>query len=134
MRRAMIPEDVRSLLDGRNFAHLATILPDGSPHSVAVWIGMHGDLVYFFTQERSRKARNLARDPRVAISIVDRDNPYRTGWLRGEVIETLHGGEALELIDEMAIRYTGEPFPMRSGDVYLIRCAKAGMAVLPFED
>jgi nitroimidazol reductase NimA-like FMN-containing flavoprotein (pyridoxamine 5'-phosphate oxidase superfamily) len=101
---------------------------------VAVWIGTRGDQPYFFTQERSRKARNLAKDPRVAISIVDRENPYRTAWLRGEVAETLHGDEALELIDAMAIRYTGKPFPMRSGDVYLISCAKAGTMTLPFRD
>ena len=97
---AMIPDDVRELLEGRNFAHLSTLLPDGSPHCVAVWIGTRGDQAYFFTQERSRKARNLAKDPRVAISIVDRENPYRTAWLRGEVTETLHGDEALELIDD----------------------------------
>ena len=129
----MIPEDVRELLEGRNFAHLSTLLPDGSPHSVAVWIGTHGDQAYFFTQEGSRKARNLAKDPRVAISIVDRENPYRTAWLRGEVTETLHGDEALELIDQLALRYIGKPFPMRSGDVYLISCARAGSMSLPFE-
>ena len=60
-----IPEDVRPLLEGRNFAHVATLLPDGSPHSVPVWVGVENDRVVFFTQEGSRKARNVEQDPRV---------------------------------------------------------------------
>jgi PPOX class probable F420-dependent enzyme len=129
----MIPDEVRALLEGTNIAHIATLGPDGEPHSVAVWIGTEGDQAYFFTQETSRKARNLAADPRVAISIVDRSNPYRTGWLRGRVTETVTGDEALQLIDRLSERYTGKPFPMRSGTVYLIECANAGSMSLPFE-
>jgi PPOX class probable F420-dependent enzyme len=128
-----LPDDVRELLDGTNYAHVATVLPDGAPHSVAVWIATHDGRPYFFTQDRSRKARNLARDPRVAISIVDRRNPYRTAWLRGEVAETVTGDAALELIDELAVKYTGEPFPMRSGTVYVIEPTLARHFQLPFE-
>ena len=95
------------LLAGPNIAHIATLLPDGSPHSVAVWAGVDGDRAYFFTQDGSRKARNIADDPRVAISIVAHDNPYATAWLRGRVVQTLHGEEALVKIDELALKYTG---------------------------
>jgi PPOX class probable F420-dependent enzyme len=128
-----LTDECRELLDGANIAHLATLLPDGSPHSVAIWIGTRGDHVVFFTQERSRKARNLARDPRVAISVVDRANPYATGWLRGRVVETLHGDDALAIIDELAVKYTGEPFPMRSGVVYAVEPERSGSMVLPFK-
>jgi PPOX class probable F420-dependent enzyme len=128
-----LPDEVRSLLEGPNTAHIATVLPDGSPHSVAVWIGVSGERAYFFTQERSRKARNLREDPRVAISIVHRNNPYETGWLRGRVVETLEGEAALELIDALALKYTGRPFPMRSGTVYLIEPERAGSMTLPFQ-
>lgn len=123
---------VRELLEGRNFAHLATVLPDGGPHSVAVWIGLDGDRVLFFTQPSSRKARNLAADPRVAISIVDLAQPYRTAYLRGEVVATREGDAALEVIDSLAMKYTNEPFPMRTGIVYEVEPTSVGFMELPF--
>jgi PPOX class probable F420-dependent enzyme len=127
-----LPAEVRELLERRNFAHLATVLPDGSPHSVPVWIGVEGDHVVFFTQPESRKARNLAREPRVAISVVDLENPYRSGQLRGRVVGTVEGAEALEIIDRLAVKYTGEPFPMRSGVVFLVEPERARETILPF--
>jgi PPOX class probable F420-dependent enzyme len=133
-RMAGIPDAVRPLLEGRNFGHLATVLPDGSPHSVAIWIGTEGDRVVFFTQPSSRKARNLARDPRVALSVVDRENPYRTARLRGRVVETRTGEAALPLIDAIAVRYTGQPFPMRSGTIFLAEVSRAALMELPFAD
>jgi PPOX class probable F420-dependent enzyme len=127
-----LPAEVRELLQARNFAHLATTLPDGSPHSVPVWVGVEGDHVVFFTQPGSRKARNLARDPRVAISLVDLENPYRGAHLRGRVAGTVEGEEALEIIDRLARKYTGAPFPMRSGVVFLVEPERAGYRELPF--
>jgi PPOX class probable F420-dependent enzyme len=134
MSAGVVPEDVRALLAAPNFAHLATLLPDGSPHSVAVWADVEGDRVFFFTQPQSRKARNLARDGRVAVSVVDRTNPYRTAHLRGRVAETVEGEAALQLIDRLARKYTGEPFPMRSGTVYLVEVERAGTMTLPFRE
>ena len=131
---AELTDDVRSLFEGANFAHVATLMPDGSPHSVAVWVGLEGDRIAFFTQSESQKARNLARDPRVAISITDHENPYRTARIRGRVVDTLEGDEALEVIDRMSDRYTGQPFPMRSGVVYLIEPERVGFMELPFAD
>jgi PPOX class probable F420-dependent enzyme len=127
-----LPDDVRELLQGRNFGHVATVLPDGSPHTVAVWVGIEGDHVVFFTQPASRKARNLARDPRVAISVVDLENPYRGAHLRGRVADTVEGNGALEIIDRLALKYTGEPFPMRSGVVFLVEPERARYTELPF--
>jgi PPOX class probable F420-dependent enzyme len=132
---AATPEpQVRGLIEGANFAHVATLMPDGSPHSVAVWAGMRGDHLYFFTQPESRKARNLEGDGRVAISVVDRANPYRTGHIRGRVAEVITGDDALELIDELSLKYTGAPFPMRSGQVYLVEPEVIGFMELPFEE
>jgi PPOX class probable F420-dependent enzyme len=128
-----LPDDVRELFSAPNFAHLATLLPDGSPHTVAVWADVEGERIFFFTQSGSRKARNLARDARVACSVVDRANPYRTAHVRGRVAETVEGEEALELIDRLAHKYTGEPFPMRSGTVYLVEVERAGSMTLPFK-
>ena len=127
-----LPDEVLELVEGRNFGHVATVLPDGSPHTVAVWLGLEGDHVVFFTQPGSRKARNLARDPRVAISIVDLGNPYRGADIRGRVVRTVEGDEALEIIDRLAQKYTGAPFPMRSGVVFLVEPERTGHRVLPF--
>jgi PPOX class probable F420-dependent enzyme len=81
-----LPEDVRALFEGANFAHVATLLPDGSPHSVPVWVCLENGCIGFFTQEGSRKARNLAHDNRVALSIADHDHPYRMAQIRGRVV------------------------------------------------
>ena len=127
-----LPDDVRRLFKGPNYAHIATTLPDGGPHSVPVWIGLHGEHIAFFTQPQSRKARNLERDPRVAISIVDFEQPYRMAQVRGRVASTLEGEDALAVIDVLSVKYTGQPFPMRSGVVYLVEPGKVQSMELPF--
>jgi nitroimidazol reductase NimA-like FMN-containing flavoprotein (pyridoxamine 5'-phosphate oxidase superfamily) len=65
----MLEPDVRRVLDGASIAHLATVLPDGSPHSTPVYVGARGDQIVFFAGPGMRKARNLRRDPRLALSI-----------------------------------------------------------------
>jgi len=132
---ATIDADVRALLEGANIAHVATLMPDGSPLSVAVWAGWEGDRVVFFTQAGSQKARNLARDPRIAISVVDRENPYRTGRVRGRVAERREGEAAFPAMDVLAQKHTGKPFPMRGPDTvtFVIEVEKASSMVLPFQ-
>ncbi|HEU4976635.1 MAG TPA: PPOX class F420-dependent oxidoreductase [Baekduia sp.] len=125
---------VRALLEAPNFVHVATLMPDGSPHSVAVWAAVEGEHPCFFTQASSQKARNLARDARVALSVVDRENPYRSARLRGRVTDALEGDAALTVIDRIAECYTGQPFPLRSGTVYLVEVEHATVAELPFHD
>jgi PPOX class probable F420-dependent enzyme len=127
-----LPGDVRELFEGANYCHLATVLPSGAPHSVPVWTGVEGEHVVFFTQPGSRKARNLQRDGRVAISITDHDQPYRMAQVRGRVVDTVEGEPALEIIDRLARKYTGEPFPMRSGVVFLVEPEKVQQMTLPF--
>lgn len=128
-----LSDEVLAVLDGRNFAHVATLLPSGAPHSVPVWILREGDRVCFFTQPGSRKARNLVRDPRVAISLIDLERPYRSVQLRGRVVETREEEEALETIDRISAKYTGAPFPLRSGVVYVVEPERVNFLELPFE-
>jgi PPOX class probable F420-dependent enzyme len=128
-----IPDDVRALFEGANYGHVATLLPDGSPHSVPVWVCLEGDRVGFFTQEGSRKARNLARDGRVAISITDHDNPYRMAQIRGRIVDRWDGERALESMDRMSRRYTGADFPVRRGVLFLVEPERVFSMVLPFE-
>lgn len=107
----MLEPAVRRVLDGSSFAHLATVLPDGSPHAVPIYIGTHGDRIVFFTGPGMRKARNLRRDPRLALSITPVDNPFEPVVIRGRVVEWLEGDVAWEIIDQLAMKYTGEPYP-----------------------
>jgi PPOX class probable F420-dependent enzyme len=106
----MLDPDARRVLDGTSIAHLATVLPDGSPHTVPLWIGTHGDRIVFLTGPDSRKARNLRRDPRMALSIAPADNPFQPVVIRGQVVEWLDGDAAWEIIDQLAIKYTGAPY------------------------
>ncbi len=102
--------DVRRLLDGTSLAHLATVLPDGSPHTVPVWVGTHGDRIVFLTGPGSRKARNLRRDPRVALSLTPPDNPFQPVFVRGRVIEWLDGDAGWRIVDQLSTKYTGAPY------------------------
>lgn len=101
--------DLRDLLDGTPIAHVATILPDGAPHSVPIWIGTHGEHVVIMTGPGSQKARNLRRDPRVAISLTQPDDVFAPVLLRGSVVEWLDGAEGWTAVDEIAHKYTGAP-------------------------
>jgi PPOX class probable F420-dependent enzyme len=132
---AELPREVRDLFEGANFAHLATLMADGSPHSVAIWAGLEGDRVVFFTREGSLKARNIARDPRVAISVTNHDDPYQTAQLRGEVVEVRGAEAAHELADRLALRYTGEPFPFKppASRAYVVEVHKVRSTQLGFE-
>jgi PPOX class probable F420-dependent enzyme len=106
----MLEPDVRRALDGAALAHLATVSPDGSPHTVPLWVGTRGDQVVFLTGPDSRKARNLRRDPRVALSLAPADDPFTPVIVRGRVVEWLTGDAAWEVIDQLAVKYTGAPY------------------------
>ncbi len=127
--------EIKQLLDRPNFAHLATLMPDGAPQSVPVWVGREGDRVVVCTGESSLKAKNTRRDPRVALSIVDGQNPYMEAQFRGRVVERRPDPE-LRVMDPISRKYTGKPFPFRDpqGRVALvIEIDKARYAKLPFE-
>jgi PPOX class probable F420-dependent enzyme len=114
--------EVRRLLDRPNYAHLATLMPDGAPHSVPVWIVIEGDHLAILTGPGSRKARNIERDPRVAISLIDVDQPHMSVLIRGQVVELVDGDRAWEIIDRISQKYIGQPYPLRTGRiVFLIK-------------
>lgn len=107
---------VRLLSEGKNIAIIATIMPDGSPQATAVWADTDGEHVRFNTAEGRVKTRNLRRDPRVAVSILNADNPYEQVTIRGRVVEFVHEG-AVEHIDSLAAKYVGtEVFEGRDPD------------------
>jgi PPOX class probable F420-dependent enzyme len=134
MSQALTPE-MKQLVDAPNFAHLATLMPDGSPQSVPVWIGREGDRILVCTGESSLKAKNTRRDPRVALSIVDFRDPYREAQLRGRVVER-RPDPSLAVMDPISRKYTGKPFPFRAPEgrvALVIEVEKARYAKLPFE-
>ena len=81
-----LSHEMKQLVDRPNFAHLATLMSDGSPHSTPVWIGREGDVLLVCTEAGSLKGRNTPRDPRVSISIVDFVDPYTEVQIRGRVV------------------------------------------------
>ena len=101
-----LPQTARELIEGKNFAHLATVMKDGSPQVSAVWIAMRGDKILINTAEGRLKTRNMRRDPRVAISLAGQDDPYKRTHIRGRVVEMTHEG-ADDDIDMLSAKYTG---------------------------
>jgi PPOX class probable F420-dependent enzyme len=102
----MLTDEQKALFEGQNFAHLATVMPDGSPQVSPVWIEMEGDDILVNTAEGRVKTNNMRRDPRVAISITDANDGYRMVAVRGRVVEMTHDG-AEEGIDRLARKYLG---------------------------
>ncbi len=127
--------EVKNLIDRPNFAHLATLMPDGSPQSVPVWVGRDGDRLVICTGENSLKGKNTRRDPRVALSIVDFTNPYEEIQIRGRVVERRPDPD-LKMMDPISHKYTGKTFPMRNPDgrvALFIEVEKVRYTKLPFE-
>jgi PPOX class probable F420-dependent enzyme len=115
-----LPHAVRALFDGPNYAHLATVLPDGSPHSVPVWVGLEDDRITFLTHPQSRKTRNVTRDPRVALAVTDRNQPNVMAQVRGCVTARIEGETAWTIIDRMSNIYLGQPYPLRQDRVVFL--------------
>jgi PPOX class probable F420-dependent enzyme len=110
-------------------------MPDGSPQSVPVWVGREEDRVLICTGEGSLKAKNIRRDPRVALSIVDFHDPYKEAQLRGRVVERRPDGD-FSAMDPISHKYTGKPFPFRSPEgrvTLVIEIDKQRYTKLPFE-
>lgn len=133
MPTALSPE-IKNMIDRPNFAHLATLMPDGSPNVTPVWIGREGDRIVICMGENSLKGKNTKRDPRIAVSIIDFTNPYEEVQIRGRVIERRAEPE-LKTLDGYSHKYTGKPFPFRNpGQIALvIEVETARYMKLPFE-
>jgi PPOX class probable F420-dependent enzyme len=120
---AEIPEKFRDLLDfdKKAFAHVATLMPDGTPQVTPVWVDYDGTYVIINSARGRQKDKNLRRNPNVALSIQDPANPYRYLEIRGPVAEITEAG-ADEHIDKMAKKYMGvDRYPGRGpGEVRVI--------------
>ena len=130
---ASLSPEVRALLKAPNYAHLATVARDGSPRSVAVWVGLEGDLILIGAGQTSMKAATTRREPRVAISIIDRANPYKTAMILGQVVEQRNDEDGA-VMNAIARKYTGEPYPWNGPGrrVLVIEVERALYSDLPF--
>ena len=132
---SVLTPEAKNLIDRPNFAHLATLMFDGSPQSVPVWVGREGEHIVICTGENSLKAKNSRRDPRMALSIVDFNNPYEEVQIRGRVIERRPDPD-FKIMDPVSHKYTGKPFPFRAPEgrvALIIEVEKARYTKLPFE-
>jgi PPOX class probable F420-dependent enzyme len=102
-----LSEGAKRIIDKKNFAHIATVMKDGSPQVSPVWVYRHGDNVMISTGVDRQKTRNLKRDPRIALSIADIDQPFPPLQIRGRVVEIITGEPAVDGFVEVTKKYTG---------------------------
>ena len=116
-----IPDKYLDLFEKRAFAHLATLMPDGSPQVTPVWVDFDGTFVLVNSAKGQQKDLNMKRDGRVALSIQDPEDPYRYMQVRGHVVEITDQGADAH-IDKMTKKYLGKDvYPNRTpGMVRLI--------------
>jgi PPOX class probable F420-dependent enzyme len=130
-----LSDDIKALVSGPNFAHLASLMSDGSPQVAPVWVDLERDTILVGTGEGSLKAKNTRRDARVALSVIAMDNPYREAQIRGRVVERRPDAD-FRIMDRISHKYTGKTFPFRDKPaqrvVLVIAVERARYTALPF--
>ena len=113
-------EKYRDLLESKGYAHLATLMPDGSPQVTPVWFMYDGTYVLINTARGRIKDRNIENDRRVAVEIMDPANPGRYVQIRGKVVE-INEEEAAVQVHQVARKYTGADYQWGApGDVRVL--------------
>lgn len=108
-----IETGVKELAKGPNYAAFTTLTGSGQPMTHVMWIDCDDEFVLINTEVHRAKFKNVQRDPRVAVTIIDRDDPYHYAEVRGVVTETVAGDEARRHIDELSQKYEGRPYANR---------------------
>ena len=133
MTEVPITDAVRQLLEAPNYVHLATLRADGSPRNWVVWVGVESDHILVCTSDAVWKAKDMRRDPRVALSVSDMANPYRMATIQGRVVD-VRPDKGCRYMDPISIKYTSAPFPSRGPDrvCFVIGVEKAAQRTLGF--
>ena len=106
---------VKSLFENKNFAFVATSMKDGSPHVTPTWVDIDDSYILINTAIGRVKQKNVARDPRVSVSVADNNNPYHMVTVNGEIVEQITGEEAEKHIDKLAKKYLNkDKYPGRA--------------------
>jgi PPOX class probable F420-dependent enzyme len=111
-----LSDEVRGFLEEPKLAVAVTLMKDGSPQATPVWIDHDGDRVLINTVEGHQKDRNLQRDRRIALCVVDPDRAGRYLQLRGRVLDLIRGDEALQHIHKLSQKYSGRDYRLREGE------------------
>ncbi|GHF70853.1 PPOX class F420-dependent oxidoreductase [Streptomyces thermodiastaticus] len=126
---AVLSDRLKNLLDGPVFVTVGTVQPDGSPQLSPVWVKRDGDDLLISTTVDRRKKKNLDRDPRVSVVVVDPQSPYEYAEIRGTAEITTEGAD--DLIDELSVKYTGKkyaefnPVSVQDADRVIVRIRPA---------
>lgn len=107
----MLEPYVKELAQGRNFAALTTLLPDGQPMTQVMWVDADDQHLLINTETGRQKFKNVERDPRVTVTVIDGQDPYHYAEVRGRVVGTVTGAEARQHIDTLSQKYNGQPYP-----------------------
>lgn len=106
----VIEEKIRELAQQDNFGTITTLLEDGTPSTHVMWVDADDEFMLINTETGRAKFRNVQRDPRVSVVVISKDNPYEYAEVRGRVVETVTGDAARRHIDELSVKYTGQPY------------------------
>ena len=117
----MIDQTARDLAQLKNFAALTTLFADGQPQTQMMWVDADDDHILINTEIHRAKYKNVERDPRVTVVIIDSTNPYHYAEVRGRVTGEIHGAAARAHIDSLSEKYVGGPYgtPIQSERVIL---------------
>ncbi len=107
----MIRDDVKALVQGKNFATISTLLPSGQIQTHVVWVDCDDEHILINTEVELRKFKNVQAEPRAKVTVWDKKNPYVFAELRGRVVETVTGSDARVHIDSLARKYLDADYP-----------------------
>jgi len=108
--------NVQRLAKSDNVAVTVTLMPDGQPQALPTWIDTDGEYLLVNTEPQRQKAKNVRRDPRVTVLILNKADPFDFVEVRGHVVDTVGGEQARRHIDQLSQRYTGGPYRMPIGE------------------
>jgi PPOX class probable F420-dependent enzyme len=123
-----LDQQIIDFAQGKNFAVFTTLRPDGHPVTQPMWVDADNDYVLINTEKHRRKFRNIRHDPRVTVTIWDRDNPYSYVEVRGTVVDVVEGDAPRQHINQLSQKYDGRPYPMES-----VKSERVILKILPLE-
>jgi PPOX class probable F420-dependent enzyme len=106
----MLDGNLKTLATGKNFAAVTTLFANGQPQSSVLWVDADDEHLLLNTEVHRQKYKNIERDPRVTVMIIDAANPYHYAEVRGRVVEVVTGKPARDHIDQLSLKYNGRPY------------------------
>ena len=105
-----LDDAVKQAAQAANFAAMTTLMPDGQPQTQVMWVDADDEHLLINTEVHRAKYKNVQRDPRVSVCIIDKENPYKYAEVRGDVVGEVRGQEARDDIDRLSQKYNGTDY------------------------